>query len=280
MRWWERHCPTIATVSNFYPHGFEGNAEFKKLFSAYYRHCSLVLHFSPILMRKVRDEFPGAQHDRHLLVNPLNYADLLKVQKSRGPCRKDFGFSEQDFVVLVIGALRSWEEICLISGAFSKCKVAEKRLLMAGRYEPSGSTFQRRWKQIRWRFWLWRAAAIASKGYIPDEEMYRYLDTADVVIVPRLLDLASGIPALAMTFGTMVIAPSQGAYPDYLAGTENLLYEPGSSSSLAAALEKAARMDRGPIIQRNREVAGQWTGDKIVSDSMKALDRILGTKFA
>src|SRR6516165_5005709 len=77
MRWWERHCPTIATVSNFYPHGFEGNAEFKKLFSAYYRHCSLVLHFSPILMRKVRDEFPGAQHDRHLLVNPLNYADLL-----------------------------------------------------------------------------------------------------------------------------------------------------------------------------------------------------------
>jgi glycosyltransferase involved in cell wall biosynthesis len=272
VNWWAKQCPTIATVCNFYPHLYEYNATFKKLYEGFYQNCSLVLHFSPTSLRKVREEFSGAQHGRHLVVNQMNYLDLLKTQKRRGPCRKEFGFTDRDFVILIFGALRSWEEIQLITRAFAQCQVSGKRLLMAGRFHAATSSrLKRRWRDFWWKTWLWRSRAVVAEKYIPDEDVFRYVDTADVAIVPRLIDLTSGIPALAMTFGTMVIAPSHGAYPDYLAGTENLIYESGNASSLALALEKVARMDRRPIIERNREVASQWTGDRIVASCLDTL---------
>jgi hypothetical protein len=94
VRWWATQCPTIATVCNFYPHGYEKNAVFYKLYNAFYQYCSLTVHFSQTSLRMVREEFPGARHERHLVVNQLNYADLLSIQKARGPCRIDFGFSD------------------------------------------------------------------------------------------------------------------------------------------------------------------------------------------
>jgi glycosyltransferase involved in cell wall biosynthesis len=273
LLWWARQGPTIATANNYYPHGHEGHPLFRRLYNAFYRHCNFVIHYSEASRELARREFPDAGHERHVVVGPFNYDDLLAVQKARGSCRRELGLSEQDFVVLVFGALRSREEVKLVTRAFRLCKDPRKRLLMAGRYHPSGGKVRRRLREWGWKSWLWRTGAVTATGYIPDEELYRYLDSADVVIVPRLDDLTSGIPMLAMTFGRMVIAPAHGAFPEYLAGTDNLLYRSGDAADLAAALSKAAGLDREAVGKRNREVADRWRWSGIIRACLDGVER-------
>ena len=95
--------------------------------------------------------------------------------------------------------------------------------------------------------------------FIPDEEVHRYLEAADVLLVPRLPDRRSGLPTemcsglvpLALMFGKIVIAPSHSAHPECLGGTENPLYEPGDPASLARAIEE--RRHARPFAHRDGE---------------------------
>jgi len=74
---------------------------------------------------------------------------------------------------------------------------------------------------------------------------------------------------MAMTFGKLLVAPDQGSYPEMLTGTDNLIYKAGDSTSLGAALEKAARMDLGRVQNINLSVASTWTWGSIVAASLK-----------
>jgi glycosyltransferase involved in cell wall biosynthesis len=270
FEWWEKRCPTIVTVNDVYPPGYQGNSAYRQLFDFFYNRCSWLLHYSQASKNFICQEFPGAGHDRHIVTDLYNYVGLLSKQKCRGPCRAQLGFTGDDFVILIIGLLRFWEEINLVRMAFSYCRVRQKKLLMAGRFENEGSRLRRYWRHMRWRFWLWRCGAAVHDAYIPDEDLYQYLDTADVVVVPRITEMSSGIPSLAMTFGTPVIAPRHGAFPEYLSGTGNLLYESGNPMSLARTMDVAARLDRKEICERNRQRAREWSWDKIVDDCVKA----------
>jgi glycosyltransferase involved in cell wall biosynthesis len=92
-----------------------------------------------------------------------------------------------------------------------------------------------------------------------------------VVVVPRIHDLTSALPAIGMTFGRAVIAPAYGANPEFLAGTENPLYEAGNAASLAAALERVAAMDHAGLGQTNARIAAQWTWQRLVGACLDGL---------
>jgi glycosyltransferase involved in cell wall biosynthesis len=270
LQWWQNRCPSIVTAHNYYPHGCEKNEAFKILYEMFYHKCSIVQHFSAISKRLACNEFAGARHDRHVITTPWSFEHVLTKQQKRGSCRDEFSFRPDEFVILVMGALRSWEELQLISRAYSLCQVPKKRLLMVGRYSGSAA-FLNKIKRLLWGYWLWRHNALVEAGYISDETLYRYLDTADVVVVPRVGDLSSGIPSLAITFGAMVIAPAHGAFPEYLEGTENLLYESGNARSLALAIEKSAAADRKRISASNRQKALEWRWNNVINDCLHAL---------
>jgi glycosyltransferase involved in cell wall biosynthesis len=146
---------------------------------------------------------------------------------------------------------------------------------MAARYRERQPcpAWVRRYRRWSWSAWLKRQRAAEVHGYLPDDEVHWLFDAADAVIVPRLKDLSSGIPSLAMTFGKLVIAPRHGAFPDYLAGSPNLLYESGDCASLARAIETAATLDRDAIGRENRRIADGWNWDKIVVDCLEACFR-------
>jgi glycosyltransferase involved in cell wall biosynthesis len=261
--WWSQRTRTIISVHNLFPHGFPDDPQCERLFDAFYRMCTVLLHFSSISRKLVCDGFPGARHDRHRVTHVWNNETTLAKQKGRGDCRASFGIREDEFVVLMLGSFRIWDEIQLFTRAFDLCQVPKKRLLMAGRFELMESAgVRRRLRGMSWRSWLWRRRAVVDQRYLPDEELYRFLDTADVVVVPRLVGLNSGVPSLAMTFGRVVVAPSHGAMPEQLAGTGNPIYESGDPVSFARAIEKAAALDRRQIGEDNRRRAqsNRWEG--------------------
>lgn len=263
LRWWAERTTNVLSVNNLLPHRHEDDEQARALYNLFYRHCSVIMHYSRESMRLVQEEFPMSRKCLHVVTTPFNYELLLPLQSGVGSRRCELGLREHDFVILVFGSLRRWDEIRLIRDAYAKARIPHKRLLVSGRFAEAGPRLQQQWRRVRWFAWLQMHGAIVKDAYLPEEELYKYLCSADVVVVPRLTDLSSGIPGLAMTFGRLVIAPKHGAYPDYLAGTENLLYESGNPASLAFALEKATTLDRERIGAVNREISASWSWERI-----------------
>lgn len=272
---WNAQAKVLLTVHNFYPHGCEGDPTYHELYDGFYRRASVVHHFSNASRELVCAEFPGARERCHIVTAPFNYDLLLPPTRDRDIARREYGLADRDIAVLVFGALRTWAEVKLIRQAFTGAKVKHKRLIMAGRYQERQprSVWTQRYRRQSWGTWLKRQRAVEINGYVPDDQVHRVFDAADIVVVPRLKDLSSGIPSMAMTFGKLVIAPRHGAFPDYLAGSRNLLYDSGDAVSLAQAIEKASTLDRDVIGLENRRIADNWNWDKIVAQCLDACFR-------
>jgi glycosyltransferase involved in cell wall biosynthesis len=269
---WARRCAVLVSVNNLYPHGYEGHPVMKELYEAFYERCSGILHYCETSRKLVLREFPSARTRPHVVTNYFCYDNLLPEKLDRREARRGFGFDDEDFVVLVFGALRFWAEIRLIQGGYSKARVRRKRLLMAGRFtEENSGRWQHRWRRLRWRLWLKGCRAQPVSGFIPDSDVHRYVEAADAVLVPRLKDMTSGLVGLGLTFSRTIIAPNHGAYPDYLAGTDNPLYESGNPDSLARAIENAAAMDRTAVERQNREIADTWRWESLIEAGLQLI---------
>ena len=271
VRWWEHRAVNIFTVNNLYPHEFDNDPACHELYSLFYRHCQLVTHYSEASHQLVLKEFPITEEVRHVVHAPANYEVTLANQRERGSRRAAMGIQDEEFVILMLGRLRSWDEIRLMQRAFDLTKVPRKRLLMAGKLELKDSRWGKLNKQLRLNWWLSRVRAVVDTSYVPENEISGFIDSCDVAIIPRLSGISSGIFNLAMTFGRAVVAPRHGAYPEYFVGTDNFLYETGSAESLAAALERAASVDLAEVGRKNAMIAAKWTWKRMVETCLAAV---------
>lgn len=273
---WAKTATVIFWVNNLYPHGDEVTKRFWKLNQIFYETSSLIVHLSKTAEQMALKDWPIASEKRNLVGKELAYLELRPPQRpDRQAVRRELGFAPGDLVVLVFGGLRFWAEVQLIMDAFDKTKAPNKRLLVVARYNErkEQGRLQRRYRQFRWRRWLQRNHSVVITEYIPDADISGYFEAADVAIVPRLRDNSSGIVGMALTFGTPLIVPNHGAFPDYIEGTGNLLYESGDAASLAQAIDRAASIDRARISEENRRVADTLNWDNFVDACLKAVGK-------
>jgi glycosyltransferase involved in cell wall biosynthesis len=269
---WARRSRLIVSVNNLYPHGQHGDPIWRRLYTAFYERADVIHHFSQTSKDMVCLEYPSIAGRNHLVRLGFNYDLLLPAgPRDRAASRAAFGIERDEIVYLVFGSLRFWDEVCFLKDAFERAKAPGKRLLVAARYVESGPTLRQRWRRWHWGQWQRSNNVVRVNGYVPDEDVYKLFDAADAVVVIRQNSLSSGVPLLAMTFGRMVIGPAFGGIEEYLAGAENLLYNGDSAVSLAAAMERAANIDRERVGSKNRELAAGWTWDGIIKSCLDAL---------
>ena len=265
LKRWAQNSKILITVHNLYPHGYEKNTVFRDLYSCFYSNASIISYFSESAKILVNQEYPETIKKPNIVHGLFNYDRLLSHPVDVRKARMSLGLDRSEFVVLVFGRLRSWDEVSLLRKAFSQCPIRKKRLLMAGRYFQDGPIWRQRVRKIIWTIWLKTHRAVIVNGYVPDDEVHRYLEACDVVVVPRIDDLTTGIVPLGMTFGKTVVAPGhESSFIDYLGGTNNPLYKSGNPESLSAALVKAFEADRDKIGSDNRKIAEQWSWDQII----------------
>lgn len=269
---WKARTRVIISVNNLLPHRDPNDPEFRRLYTGFYERADVIHHFSQTSKDLVCREFPSIANRNHVVRVGFNYERLLhQAPRIRADARSRFKFEADEFVFLTFGALRFWDEVVLLRHAFESAQIPKKRLLLAARYAEDGTPWRRRWRTWQWRRWQRSEKIETVPDRVPDEDLQNIFDAADAVIVLRQNTLSSGVPSLAMTLGRFVIAPDTGAMPEYLAGTNNLLYKSDSAGALARAMESAVVVDRERVGQENARIAKGWSWDAIVRCCLEGL---------
>ena len=277
---WAKRSRLIITVNNLYPHRFHKNANFHRLYTGFYARAEVIHHFSQASKDLVCREYPSIAGRNHVVRVGFNYERLLPSgPRNRAAARRAFGIAPDETVFLVFGTLRFWEEVRLLQRAFARARVPKKRLLLTAHYLEAGPIWRQRWRRWRWQRWRRSDGVQSVIERVPDEDLHRLFDAIDAVVVIRQNSMSSGVPSMAMTFGRFVIAPNVGAMPEYLAGTDNALYDQTSADDLARAMERAAVADREHVGTENARIAATWGWEAIVRACLDALPRAVVSDF-
>lgn len=269
---WAQHSKIIISVNNLYPHGYDKDRIFHRLFAGVYERADVIHHFSKASKEAVIREFPSIASLNHIVYVGFNYERLLPTGEiDRAAARRSFGFAADDMVFLAFGALRFWQEVRLLSQAFGSANIPRKKLLLAAQYTEYGSSWVQRLWRWRWRIWRKSSKITFIADRLPDARLPSLFAAADAIIVVRQNSMSSGVPSLAMTFGRFVIAPNFGAMAEYLAGTGNVVYDASSALDLATAMERAAIADRERVGIENAQIAAEWGWTAIVKSCVDAL---------
>jgi len=271
LRAWAEDTRLLVTIHNLLPHRESEHPAYQDLFGTVYEHVHTIAHFTDASRELVGRQFPIALRRKNVVTGFFNFDILLPPHLDRAKARARLDFEDGELVLLVFGGLRDWGEVELVRAAFDATNIPRKRLLMCGRYDEFGPLWRQRWRRWSWARWLRTRRAVLRAEFVPDDEVHQVVEAADVLLVPRLNVLNSGLLALGATFGKPMVAPRCGAFPELLAGTQNPLYPTGDAQACARAIEAAAALPRLDVARDNQALAERWSWDLIVTQGMAAV---------
>jgi glycosyltransferase involved in cell wall biosynthesis len=96
--------------------------------------------------------------------------------------------------------------------------------------------------------------------FVPESALQRYMNAADVVVLPFREVLTSGSVMLALSFAKPVVTPDAGCIRTLMADTGGFTYDPGG---LRRTLERTAAVDLERVSRENYQVACRYDWDTI-----------------
>lgn len=169
------------------------------------------------------------RHEGVAIIPHGHYLSAYPNTVTRGAARAALQLPQDAFVYASIGLLRPYKGLEELLSAFRLLDDGEARLLVAGKaanpsYADTLAALATGDPRIR-----------LEPRFVPSDELQRYFNAADVVVLPYRQITTSGAALLAFSFGVPVVAPAIGAFPELLAEERGALYQPGE---LAAALRR------------------------------------------
>jgi glycosyltransferase involved in cell wall biosynthesis len=178
--------------------------------------------------------------------------------------RSEYGYDEEDTVILSFGSIRRPEELELLLTGFEAADIPRKQLLVAG-----GVVWPSRLSLRHYQLWartLLHPVQFLS-GFIPHEKVSGLLEVADILVIPRKEALNSGNVALGFTFGTVVVGPAVGVIGEVLQSTENPIYDPDRPETMGPALERAVQLAHSGKGAENFDYADtHWRWEDLVEE--------------
>lgn len=214
--------------------------------------------------QKLVERFPDAQ--RKICIIPHgNFVGYYPGAESKDALREQLQIAPTSFAYLFIGLCKPYKNVeelirqfarvegdvvLVIAGRFQN-RNYEERILSAGAGDP------------RIRFYI---------GYIPDDQMHRYLTSCDAVVAPYRETLTSGTAMLAMSFGRPIISVAIGHLLDVVTPAVGELYDPADPAGLLTALEAVRRrpFDEARIIEH----AGKFTFEDAARKILSSLESV------
>ena len=211
---------------------------------------------------KLVERFPNAQ--KKICVIPHgNFVGYYPLGESRRALREQLGIAQSSFVYLFIGLCKPYKNLEELIVQFKRVE-GDVVLVVAGKFQDPDYE-----KRIR---------ALAAQdprvklyaGFIPDEQMHRYLTACDAVVAPYKETLTSGTAMLAMSFGRPIISVAVGHLLDVVIPDVGELYDPAAPAGLLVALQSMRRrtFDEARIIEH----AGRFTFEDAAKKILPSLE--------
>lgn len=206
----------------------------------------------------LRELLPAAR----LRVHPHPSYDAFAVDApTPAAARAALGLAPEARVLLFFGYVRAYKGLDLALRALAQLKDEDPALtlLVVGEfYEPRART-----EALIGELHLGNRVCIVDR-YVPNEDVARYFQAADLVLQPYRSATQSGIAQIALACGRPVLATRVGGLPEQIAdGVSGLLVPPEDPAALAAAIRRffteglAARLAPGIAAARARFA---WSG--------------------
>lgn len=196
---------------------------------------------------------PGPIH----VVPHGNYAGVHPITMTRTAARAALDISPGQFVYLLLGNIAPYKGIETTVETVQHGGAPDDLVLIAGRNRAPALVDR-----------LTQIAATDHRirlhpGFIPEDEMERYLLAGDVMVFSFEKILTSGSVILGMTYGLPIVAPAMGCLPELISPDAGILYDPDDPTALSDALSRIKTMDTQAMGAAAKAIADTLRWDDI-----------------
>lgn len=231
---------------------------FNKLYEIIEKNTDVFIHLGKFSKNLYEQKFPNAGHE--IIHHPVYEKSFSPIDKSAA--RNKLGIDNEASVVVAPGNIRSNIERDLVLKSFNALKLENKVLISTNMRNDTKLDFPGRVrlkrfydvkKVLKEKFKNKYLAPKYLFNYSPmaAEELSLRISAADVVLVPRVNILNSGLVFLGLSFGKVVVGPATGNISEQLEELNFPVFNPYSLPTVTRALEKGIKLNlKGNFVKK------------------------------
>ena len=270
LKKWSERLRIFYVVHNLRPHR-SNNSVYQELYDLVVRNSDVLIHFGHYSKEIFTQKYPDSINK--VAPHPL-YRSSMKVYKKELARRKlkiDSGVT----VIIIPGGVRSFKERKLILTSFHALRKPSKLLIVPNMIRRNinqckGYYSLKKIIPIEWIHDFFYYKKYSNKyrldtGFVENEMLSLLMSAADIVFVPRLRNLNSGIVYLGLTFKKLIVGPDYGNSSEVLRRHDMQLFDPDNINDIKRALNDAGqrlssfKFPHSDIAYLDgRKVAGEW----------------------
>ena len=204
----------------------------------------------------------------NVLIPHVNYNHLVEAF-NESKAKQHIGFSKDAFIYMTFGAIRNIEEELQIIEAFNTIKTKKDRLfinntlLMRRKENYKGKTIL--YLKHLTKTWLYILKGIKfGQQRLSNNELKYYFNASNVVVIPRIGTLNSGVVFMAMSFGKTIVGPNIGNISELLKQLQNPTFTPLDNLSISQALFSSKDVQRRNIGKENKKYSDQYLAPRVI----------------
>lgn len=232
-------------TENFISH--EGNFIDKSLTAIGLKNASAFMVLSGIVEKEVNRIANGRKVYKSEL--PIYDCYDSKDKTSVSSIRKELGFSEQDNVLLFFGYVRKYKGLDLLIEAFPviKSSISNAKLLIVGEFYDSPDLYLKRIGDLN----IDNDTVVVNK-FVRNEDVGKYYNSSDLVILPYRSATQSGILNVAYGFSKPVIVTNVGGLSEFVEDKKTgIIIKPDSPQEIADGVNEFFRLKESVDFEKN-----------------------------
>ncbi len=221
------------------PH-FCKNDWYNQLFRTVFTNMDIIFHLGNYSVKLLNQMYPETQKLTNVVIKHALF-ESIPNQISKKQARQKFGLNKNDFVITFLGTFRSQAEVMLMYKIFKRLNIKNKKLLIGGgEIYDYKNFFTKQLSRLKKLYYTGHNIITSFGKYVNDEEVQYYYKAADIVLIPRLQNLNSGVALMALTFKVPFISPAIGNITELAEETGNLTFPIDNIQTAVKKIEEFA----------------------------------------